>query len=88
MSRIWAECSGATDIREPGLYQELLTRHANETNACLTQIEMDCHRTFPTNVFFAGNGKGVDKLRNVLTAYSWRNPEIGCACPVAASRSA
>lgn len=38
---------------------------------------MDCHRTFPTNVFFAGDGPGVGKLRNVLVAYSWRNPVIG-----------
>lgn len=38
---------------------------------------MDTHRTFPTNVFFAGNGPGVAKLRRVLVAYSWRDPHIG-----------
>lgn len=27
---------------------------------------------------FAGNGPMTRKLRNVLVAYSWRNPEIGC----------
>lgn len=37
------------------------------------------HRTFPTNVFFAGNGPGVAKLRNVLVAYSRRDPKVGCA---------
>ena len=25
----------------------------------------------PTNVFFGGDGVGVDKLRRVLQAYSW-----------------
>lgn len=38
---------------------------------------MDTHRTFPTNVFFAGSGPGVAKLRRVLIAYSWRDPAIG-----------
>ncbi|KAL8291737.1 hypothetical protein RQP46_001995 [Phenoliferia psychrophenolica] len=75
--KIWAECSGANEAREPGLYQELLSLHKGEENQCLNQIDMDCHRTFPTNVFFAGNGPGVAKLRNVLIAYSWRNPKIG-----------
>ncbi|KAM0751672.1 TBC-domain-containing protein [Meredithblackwellia eburnea MCA 4105] len=75
--KIWAECSGANEAREPGLYQELLSLHRGEENQCLNQIDMDCHRTFPTNVFFAGNGPGVAKLRNVLIAYSWRNPKIG-----------
>ncbi|KAK4701351.1 small G protein signaling modulator 3, partial [Phenoliferia sp. Uapishka_3] len=75
--KIWAECSGANEAREPGLYQELLSLHNGEENQCLNQIDMDCHRTFPTNVFFAGNGPGVAKLRNVLIAYSWRNPKIG-----------
>lgn len=69
--------SGASEIREPGVYQELLTRHAGESSPCLEQIDMDTHRTFPTNVFFAGSGPGVAKLRRVLIAYSWRDPAIG-----------
>jgi hypothetical protein len=40
--RIWAECSGANEAREPGLYQELLHVHKGEENACLNQIDMDC----------------------------------------------
>ncbi|SCV74842.1 BQ2448_7871 [Microbotryum intermedium] len=74
--KIWAECSGANEAREPGVYQDLLA-HKDEENQCLNQIDMDCHRTFPTNVFFAGTGPGVAKLRNVLVAYSRRNPLIG-----------
>ncbi|GAA5921307.1 hypothetical protein JCM1841_002598 [Sporobolomyces salmonicolor] len=75
--KIWGECSSANEAREPGVYQELLASPREDEQPCLKQIDMDCHRTFPTNVFFAGNGPGVAKLRNVLVAYSRRNPRIG-----------
>ncbi|GAA5978730.1 hypothetical protein JCM5350_002497 [Sporobolomyces pararoseus] len=75
--KIWGECSSANEAREPGVYQELLFSPREDEEQCLKQIDMDCHRTFPTNVFFAGNGPGVAKLRNVLVAYSRRNPKIG-----------
>lgn len=47
--QIWAEVSGASELREPGLYQDLLARHAGDNTSCLEQIDMDTHRTFPTN---------------------------------------
>ncbi|GAA6021018.1 hypothetical protein JCM11491_005966 [Sporobolomyces phaffii] len=75
--KIWGECSSANEAREPGVYQDLLFSPRDDEQSCLKQIDMDCHRTFPTNVFFAGNGPGVAKLRNVLVAYSRRNPKIG-----------
>ncbi|GAA5866842.1 hypothetical protein JCM3774_001818 [Rhodotorula dairenensis] len=76
--KIWGECSSANEAREPGVYQELLAQPTTDDEApCLKQIDMDCHRTFPTNVFFAGNGPGVAKLRNVLVAYSRRDPKVG-----------
>ncbi|KAI3478448.1 hypothetical protein L1887_59656 [Cichorium endivia] len=56
--RIWAECSGANDLAEPGRYQELLSEHQGETNECLTQIDLDVHRTMPTNIYFGGDGQG------------------------------
>jgi hypothetical protein len=34
-------------------------------------------RTFPTNVFFGGDGVGCEKLRRLLTAYAWHDPSIG-----------
>ncbi|CAO1613379.1 unnamed protein product [Parajaminaea phylloscopi] len=75
--RVWSECSGADEIAEPGLYQELLDEHRGETNQCLDQIDLDIHRTMPTNIFFGGGGPGVAKLRRVLVAYSWYSPDIG-----------
>ncbi|KAJ1601201.1 hypothetical protein NDA14_000117 [Ustilago hordei] len=76
-ARIWAECSGANDIAEPGRYQELLSDHQGETNECLTQIDLDVHRTMPTNIYFGGDGQGVPKLRRLLVAFSWYNPSTG-----------
>ncbi|KAK4049901.1 hypothetical protein OIO90_005290 [Microbotryomycetes sp. JL221] len=39
--KIWAECSGANEAREPGLYQDLLAKHKGQDNPCLNQIDMD-----------------------------------------------
>ena len=76
-AKIWAECSGANEVHEPGRYQELLDEHEGETNECLTQIDLDVHRTMPTNMFFGGDGPGVAKLRRLLVAFSWYNPACG-----------
>ncbi|EPQ31674.1 uncharacterized protein PFL1_01007 [Pseudozyma flocculosa PF-1] len=76
-AKIWAECSGANEVHEPGRYQELLQEHEGETNQCLTQIDLDVHRTMPTNIFFGGDGQGVPKLRRLLVAFSWYNPACG-----------
>ncbi|GAC76422.1 ypt/rab GTPase activating protein [Moesziomyces antarcticus T-34] len=76
-ARIWAECSGANDLAEPGRYQELLSEHQGETNECLTQIDLDVHRTMPTNIYFGGDGQGVAKLRRLLVAFSWYKPSTG-----------
>ncbi|KDN45627.1 hypothetical protein RSAG8_04711, partial [Rhizoctonia solani AG-8 WAC10335] len=75
--KVWSECAGAAEIREPGVFQDLLKRHEGEENLALKEIEKDVVRTMPLNVFFGGDGVGVAKLRKVLQAYSWRNPEIG-----------
>ncbi|KAH2175964.1 hypothetical protein KXW37_009055 [Aspergillus fumigatus] len=42
----------------------------------VAQIDMDINRTLTDNVFFR-KGPGVSKLREVLLAYSRRNPEVG-----------
>ncbi|KAJ9112997.1 hypothetical protein QFC22_006093 [Naganishia vaughanmartiniae] len=75
---VWAECSGAKEAFTPGEYQEILAVHQADTqHPTLLEIEKDVRRTFPTNVFFGGDGVGCDKLRRCLTAYSWRDPQIG-----------
>lgn len=71
MSRQWSECSGATELREPGVFQDLLSSHEGEDSVTLKEIEKDVVRTMPLNIFFGGDGMGVSKLRRVLQAYSW-----------------
>lgn len=68
-SKVWLECSGALEMKEPGLFQELLAQVDNQPGVGL-EIEKDVGRTMPLNIFFGGDGAGVVKLRRVLTAYS------------------
>lgn len=76
--KIWAECSGASAMRIPGCYDELVkgVDVVDVDASVVAQIDMDIHRTLTDNVFFR-KGPGVSKLRDVLLAYSRRNPEVG-----------
>ncbi|XAO21799.1 hypothetical protein I312_100555 [Cryptococcus bacillisporus CA1280] len=74
---IWAECSGAKDLIVPGEYAEILTVHKDDVSPVMADIDKDVSRTFPGNVFFGGDGPGVEKLKRVLVAYSWYNPGVG-----------
>ncbi|KAJ3911896.1 GTPase activating rab protein [Lentinula edodes] len=81
-SKLWLECSGGLEMREPGLFRDLLADVAKDLaqgtgGGVLAEIEKDVGRTMPLNMFFGGDGPGVDKLRRVLTAYSCRNPAVG-----------
>ncbi|XP_059500120.1 TBC1 domain family member 2A isoform X2 [Stegostoma tigrinum] len=59
-------------------YQELLKLCKNKDQAASKQIELDLHRTLTNNrLFTSPNSKMVQKLRRVLLAYSWQNPDIG-----------
>ncbi|CZR51945.1 probable growth hormone-regulated TBC protein 1 [Phialocephala subalpina] len=76
-AKIWAECSGAATLRIPGYYEDLVARSEADDNPIIaTQIEMDINRTLTDNIFFR-KGPGVQKLNEVLLAYSRRNTEIG-----------
>lgn len=75
-SKLWLECSGGLDMREPGMFGDLLA-HVDEHDLVCVEIEKDVGRTMPLNVFFGGDGAGVEKLRRVLRAYSRRNPAVG-----------
>ncbi|KAI7830608.1 rab-GTPase-TBC domain-containing protein [Gamsiella multidivaricata] len=76
-NKIWQEVSGALDMRQPGYYKELLSRKDPEACQCWGDIELDLHRTFPTNVLFGPGGHGIEKLKNILLAYSLHNPTVG-----------
>lgn len=78
-AKIWLECSGALELVEPGTFRDLALeaksiaqkmQKGEEKNVPLEEIEKDVTRTMPLNVFFGGDGQGVEKLRGVLGAYS------------------
>ncbi|KAG6901710.1 hypothetical protein C0995_008872 [Termitomyces sp. Mi166 len=76
-AKVWLECSGALEMREPGMFRDLLEEKGEGKAGVEGEIEKDVGRTMPLNVFFGGDGMGVDKLRRVLVAYSRRNPAVG-----------
>lgn len=51
-----------------------LEQHSNSSSAA--QIEKDLTRTFPTNYLYQKD-EGIASLRQVLLAYSVRNPQVG-----------
>lgn len=57
-------------------YQYFLTQFRGETSEFIPEIERDLHRSLPEHPFFQSK-EGIDALRNVLTALSWRNSTIG-----------
>lgn len=68
-ANIWQECTGALEMKEPGLFNDLST-NVNPDDPVVREVEKDVGRTMPLNMFYGGDGPGVQKLRRVLTAYS------------------
>ncbi|XP_053320653.1 TBC1 domain family member 2B [Spea bombifrons] len=66
------------DEEAPGYFQTLLQNALEKQNPASKQIELDLMRTLPNNKHYTSpTSEGIQKLRNVLLAYSWRNPDIG-----------
>ncbi|KAL7926389.1 rab-GTPase-TBC domain-containing protein [Trichoderma austrokoningii] len=76
-AKVWSECSGATALRIPGYYEGLVSQNGQDDDATVvSQIKMDINRTLTDNIFFR-KGPGVQKLSEVLLAYSRRNKDVG-----------
>lgn len=76
-AKVWAECSGANGMRIPGYYDDLVAQTGEDDDAAVVgQIQMDIHRTLTDNIFFR-KGPGVQKLNELLIAYSRRNKDVG-----------
>ncbi|KAL5625313.1 hypothetical protein BROUX41_005373 [Berkeleyomyces rouxiae] len=76
-AKIWAECSGATGLRTPGYYDDVVAQGEKGLDeTVVSQIDMDIRRTLTDNIFFR-KGPGVEKLNQVLLAYAHRNPDVG-----------
>ncbi|EOO00015.1 putative tbc1 domain family member 10a protein [Phaeoacremonium minimum UCRPA7] len=76
-AKVWSECSDAVNLRVPGYYDDIVSQPEEEDNPeVVQQIRADINRTLTDNIFFR-KGPGVQKLNEVLLAYSRRNPEVG-----------
>ncbi|KAJ3433550.1 growth hormone-regulated tbc protein [Anaeramoeba flamelloides] len=75
---IWPILCGSkyTHDQNRGYYKRILKEHNGHLSPSTQQIENDLNRTFSMMDFFKSK-ENMDKLRNILYAYSFRNPEIG-----------
>jgi len=75
---IWETLSGSLYLRlqNPGVYQKILADNAGRTSTSTDEIEKDLQRSLPEYAAYQTE-EGIATLRRVLTAYSWRNPELG-----------
>lgn len=75
---IWELCCGSMYLRfdNPHEYQAILADNKNSNSVAIDEIEKDLNRSLPEYVAYQ-NPAGISRLRNVLTAYSWKNPGVG-----------
>ena len=75
---IWETLSGSLYLRfnNPGAYQKILEDNKGRTTTSIDDIEKDLHRSLPEYSAYQSD-EGIATLRRVLTAYSFRNPELG-----------
>ncbi|RKP00542.1 hypothetical protein CXG81DRAFT_13114, partial [Caulochytrium protostelioides] len=75
---LWELTSGALHVRylNEGVYDALHRSHAGQTSLSTEEIEKDLNRSLPEYPGYQ-TAEGIDKLRRVLYAFSFRYPEIG-----------
>ncbi|CAO3592844.1 unnamed protein product [Absidia cylindrospora] len=77
-AEIWEMCSGSSYLRfaNPGVYDDLLKMYAGQESLATEEIEKDVNRSLPEYAAYQ-TPEGIGRLRRVLTAYAWQNPELG-----------
>ncbi|KAI8064867.1 rab-GTPase-TBC domain-containing protein [Gilbertella persicaria] len=75
---VWEMCSGSIYLRfaNKGVYQQILDSHKDVDSFVKDEIEKDLHRSLPEYEAYQ-TSEGISRLRRVLTAYSWKNTELG-----------
>uniref|UniRef100_A0A4W3HFD3 TBC1 domain family member 2B n=1 Tax=Callorhinchus milii TaxID=7868 RepID=A0A4W3HFD3_CALMI len=82
-SKVWKWCVNLQvkkyrDKCCPGYFDSLLKKALEKPNPASKQIELDLMRTLPNNKHYTSlTSEGIQKLQNVLLAFSWRNPDVG-----------
>ncbi|VDN98677.1 unnamed protein product [Rodentolepis nana] len=75
---LWLLLSGAQNdlCANPGYYENLVHQTSGRSNSVLLEIERDLHRSLPEHPAYH-TPEGIAALRRVLTAYAFRNPNVG-----------
>nr|CAD7588701.1 unnamed protein product [Timema genevievae] len=75
---VWPAFSGAVNemATNPGLYRALVDQALGKACTANDEIERDLHRSLPEHPAFQCD-IGISALRRVLSAYAYRNPQIG-----------
>lgn len=75
---IWEVSCGSfhTRLRNPHLYQKTLSKFVGKESLAIDEIEKDLNRSLPEYPGFQSE-EGIERLRRVLTAYSWIDEEVG-----------
>ncbi|VUZ47061.1 unnamed protein product, partial [Hymenolepis diminuta] len=76
--RLWLLLSGAQNdlCANPGYYEDIVRQTSGRSNSVLLEIERDLHRSLPEHPAYH-TPEGIAALRRVLTAYAFRNPNVG-----------
>lgn len=75
---VWELCSGSMYLRLDNQqeYHKILEDNKNKNSIAIEEIEKDLNRSLPEYPAYQSE-EGIERLRKVLTAYSWKNPEVG-----------
>ncbi|EFP78070.2 uncharacterized protein PGTG_04026 [Puccinia graminis f. sp. tritici CRL 75-36-700-3] len=80
---IWEIATGSVYLRmkQAGEYERILNdielNKKHKLNFSLDEIEKDLNRSLPEYPAYQNDAKGIQNLRNVLSAYAWKNPRLG-----------
>ncbi|KAK5656214.1 hypothetical protein OQA88_4975 [Cercophora sp. LCS_1] len=75
---MWELTSGSIYLRleNPNLFADTLAKYSGQESLAIDEIEKDLNRSLPEYPGFQSE-EGIGRLRRVLTAYSWVNPDVG-----------
>lgn len=75
---IWELCCGSMYLRLDNQkeYRKILADNSHKQSLAIEEIEKDLNRSLPEYAAYQ-SPEGIERLRRVLVAYSWKNPDVG-----------